>query len=168
MHDTGGAGAALGNTQSPDGQSLERQIGALAELAMGELKQAWTEAWHAPPPKGARRRLMMLGIAWKWQAEVQGGLPKPLKRRLATLEAAFRQGGAPNGEGPGASPPPRLRPGARLIRTWKGERHEVQVSQIVYHWLGRDWRSLSIIALEITGSPLNGPAFFGLRDGAAP
>ena len=111
---------------------------------------------------------MMLGIAWKWQAEVHGGFGKPLERRLATLEAAFRQGGALSREGSGASRPPRLQPGARLIRTWKGERHEVRLTQSGYHWRGRDWRSLSVIAREITGSRRNGPAFFGLRDGAAP
>jgi hypothetical protein len=111
---------------------------------------------------------MMLGIAWKWQAEVHGGFGKPLERRLATLEAAFRQGGAPKLEGSGASRPPRLQPGARLIRIWKGERHEVQLTHGGYHWRGRDWRSLSVIAREITGSRRNGPAFFGLRDRAAP
>ena len=116
MHDTGGAGVAPPDVPSPDVQSLEHRVRALAELPIGELKQAWTEAWNTPPPKGARRRLMMLGIAWKWQAEVHGGFGKPLERRLATLEAAFRQGGAPNLEGPGASRPPRLQPGARLIR----------------------------------------------------
>ena len=167
-HDTGAAGVAPPDVQSPDVQALEHRIRALAELPVGALKQAWTEAWKAPPPKGARRRLMMLGIAWKWQAEVHGGFSKPLERRLATLEAAFRQGGAPKLEGSGASRQRRLRPGARLIRIWKGERHEVQVSPTGYHWDGRDWRSLSVIAREITGSRRNGPAFFGLRDGAAP
>ena len=71
---------------------------------------------------------MMLGIAWKWQAEVHGGFGKPLERRLATLEVAFRQGGAPNLEMFGASRPRQLQPGARLIRIWTGERHEVQVA----------------------------------------
>ena len=168
MNDTRAAGVAPPGVQSPDLHSLEHRIGAVAELPIGELKQAWTEAWTAPPPKGARRRLLMLGIAWKWQAEVHGGFGKPLERRLATLEAAFRQGGAPNLERSGASQPPRPQPGARLIRIWKGERHEVQLTQTGYRWRGRDWRSLSIIAREITGSRRNGPAFFGLRDGAAP
>lgn len=169
MNDSGGAGEGVASPDLPsrDARSLEHRIRALAERPIGELKQAWTEAWTVPPPKGARRRLMMLGIAWKWQAELHGGFGKPLERRLATLEAAFRQGGAPNLEGARASPP-RLRPGARLIRTWKGERHEVQVTGSGYHWRGRDWRSLSVIAREITGSRRNGPAFFGLRHGAGP
>ena len=164
MGDTGGADVTPPDVQSPGTQSLEHRMRALAELPIGELKQAWTEAWTAPPPKGARRRLMMLGIAWRGQAEVHGGFGKPLERRLATLEAAFRQGGALSREGPGASRPRRLQPGARLIRTWKGERHEVRLTQSGYHWRGRDWRSLSVIAREITGSRRNGPAFFGLRE----
>ena len=111
---------------------------------------------------------MMVGIAWKWQAEVHGGFSKLLERRLATLEAAFRQGEARNLERSGATRLPRLQPGARLIRVWKGERHEVRLTQIGYHWRGRDWRSLSVIAREITGSRRNGPAFFGLARRIAP
>ena len=35
----------------------------------------------------------MLGIAWKWQAAIHGGLPKPLERRLAAIEAGFLRSG---------------------------------------------------------------------------
>ena len=61
-----------------------------------------------------------------------------------------------------------MRDTARLIRIWKGERHEVQLTQSGYHWRGRDWRSLSVIAREITGSRRNCPAFFGIARRAAP
>ena len=59
VHDAGGAGVAPPGVQSPDVQSVEHRIGALVALTIGELKRAWTEAWTAPPPKGARRRLMI-------------------------------------------------------------------------------------------------------------
>ena len=59
---------------------------------------------------------------------------------------------------------PRLLPGARLIRAWKDERHEVIVTESGFLWRGRSWVSLSAIARAITGSRRNGPAFFGLRD----
>ncbi len=58
-------------------------------------------------------------------------------------------------------------PGARLIRVWKGERHEVVVTESGFLWQSRSWVSLSAIARAITGSRRNGPAFFGLRDGDA-
>ena len=160
--ENGGAGIA-----PPPLQPLQARIAALSELPIAALRQAWSAAWGAPPPKGARRRLLMLGIAWRWQAEVEGGFSKPLQRRLATLEAAFRQGGAPQLNGHGHSRPGLL-PGARLIRIWKAERHEVLVAESGYLWGGRSWGSLSSIARAITGTRRSGPAFFGLRDREAP
>ena len=66
--ETGGADVA-----PPPAEPLEARIDALADLSIADLRQAWSAAWGAPPPKGARRRLLMLGIAWKWQAELHGG-----------------------------------------------------------------------------------------------
>ena len=138
------------------------------ELPITDLRLAWSEAWGAPPPKGARRRLLLLGIAWKWQAAVHGGLPKPLERRLAALMAGRQGSGPPNGAAAARNVPPRLMPGTRLVRVWKDERQEVQVTESGYLWRGESWKSLSAIAGAITGCPRNGPAFFGLRDGDAP
>ena len=150
----------------PDFPALGR-IEALTELPIGDLRQAWLEAWSAPPPKGARRRLLMLGIAWQWQAELHGGFSRSAERRLALLEAEHRQSAAPspNGHRPSQE---RLVPGSRLIRVWNMEQHEVQVTETGYLWRGQSWTSLSAVAREITGTRRNGPAFFGLRDGDAP
>ena len=110
----------------------------------------------------------MLGIAWKWQAELHGGYARSAERRLAALEADFRQqSAAPRANGH-RSAAERLLPGSRLIRVWQAERHEVEVTESGYLWRGRSWASLSSIAREITGTRRNGPAFFGLRDGDAP
>jgi hypothetical protein len=154
----GGAGNAPPPLPAPE------RIGALIELPIGALRQAWSDAWGAPPPKGARRRFLMLGIAWKWQEAVHGGLPKPLERRLAALAAGLLRSGAPNGAAAAHTTPPRPMPGTRLVRAWKGERHTVQVTESGYLWRGESWTSLSAIARAITGSRRNGPAFFGLRE----
>ncbi len=58
-----------------------------------------------------------------------------------------------------------LRPGARLIREWNGETHEVLVTEEGFQWRGQKWRSLSAIAREITGTHWSGPRFFGVRTG---
>ena len=162
LRETGGADVA-----PPPVEALEARIEALPGLSIADLRQAWAAAWGAPPPKGARRRLLMLVIGWKWQAEVHGGFSRSVERRLAALEAAFRQGDAPSPNGPRGSEG-RLMPGSRLIRVWKAERHEVEVTETGYLWRGRSWASLSSVAREITGVRRNGPAFFGLRDGGAP
>jgi Protein of unknown function (DUF2924) len=155
-----------GAVPAPPDFPAPQRINALTDLPIGELRQAWAEAWGTPPPKGARRRLLVLGIAWKWQAAIHGGLPKPLERRLASLEAGHLRGGALDGAA-STRASPRLMPGARLIRVWKGERHEVQVTETGYLWRGQGWKSLSAIAGAITGCPRNGPAFFGRRAGNA-
>lgn len=145
--------------------SLEQRIADLADLPIGDLRGTWSEAWGAPPPKGARRRLLMLGVAWKWQADIHGGLSRQLERRLAALEAGFRRDGALDASVGKQTGAPQLLPGSRLIRVWKGERHEVHVTETGFLWRGETFASLSAIAREITGSRRNGPAFFGLRNG---
>jgi site-specific DNA recombinase len=84
---------------------LEKRIAALEALPTVELRKAWRGAWRASPPKGSRRRLLMLGIAWQWQVSAEGGLPQPLARRLAALEAEFRQQGPGGARAQGCLPP---------------------------------------------------------------
>ena len=161
--DDGAAGSALTGART-----LEVRVEGLKDLTIKELQRAWRHAWRAPPPSGARRRLLMLGVAWKWQADAYGGHSGAVKRRLAKLEADVRQGRTMAQADAPTAPRPRLMPGTRLLRVWKKERHEVQVTETGYLWRGAAYRSLSVIAREITGSRRSGPAFFGLRkDGAA-
>jgi hypothetical protein len=161
VYESGGAAGSA----PPTLRELEARINGLPDLAIGDLKLAWLEAWGASPPSGARRRLLILGIAWKWQAEVYGGHAKAVEHRLARLEAGVRQSGAVVGQDAANPAPRRLMPGARILRVWKNDRHEVHVTETGYLWRGESYRSLSVIAREITGSRRNGPAFFGLRDG---
>ena len=53
-------------------------------------------------------------------------------------------------------------PGTRLVRDWHGETHTVTVRDRGYEWRGQTYRSLSLVAREITGTNWSGPRFFGL------
>ena len=159
-----GDGAQIVPSNDPP---LDERIADLAGLPIADLRLAWSDAWGTPPPKGARRRLLMLGIAWKWQADILGGMSRQLERRLEALQAGFRQGGAVDARGARQASAPRLLPGTRLVRAWGDERHEVIVTETGFLWRRSCWTSLSAIARAITGSRRNGPAFFGLRDGDA-
>ena len=163
LSEAGGADVA-----PPPAKALEARIKALADLSIADLRQAWAAVWGGPPPKGARRRLLMLGIAWKWQAELHGGYSRSAERRLATARGGLPAERCTKGRTGIDRRQERLRPGSRLIRVWKAERHEVEVTETGYLWRGRSWASLSSVAREITGTRRNGPAFFGLRDGDAP
>jgi hypothetical protein len=59
--------------------------------------------------------------------------------------------------------PRRVKPGAILVREWKGERHQVTLMEDGFAYQGKAHESLSEIARLITGTRWNGPRFFGLR-----
>jgi hypothetical protein len=144
---------------------LRRRIEALGDLDNVALRTAWQNAWRSAAPKGARKRFLMLGIAWKWQAEVFGGFGRELARRLSALEAQDRVSGRVDERGkPKAIAFARPLPGTKILRDWQGERHEVHVTEQGYLWRGKTYGSLSGAAKAMTGVSRNGPKFFGLRD----
>jgi hypothetical protein len=55
-----------------------------------------------------------------------------------------------------------LRPGARLVREWRGRTHTVIVTEDGFEYAGKSFLSLSKIAHVITGAHWSGPRFFGL------
>jgi hypothetical protein len=141
------------------------QLAALARMTHGEVQGEWRRLYRSHPPKKVGRDLLELGIAWKLQEKALGGFGAPTRRQLAGLVQTMSAGGD-------LSMPrtARLKPGARLLREWNGETHEVLVLETGFRWRGRHWRSLSAIAREITGARWSGPRFFGLqrRENAAP
>ncbi len=138
-------------------QPLANEIAALKNMAHVELRNAWRRAWRSHPPKFLSRDLLELGIAWKLQERVFGGLSGASKRRLSELALAIEVK-----VDIARTRRVSLRPGARLIREWGGESHEVLVTEDGFWWRGKNWRSLSVIAREITGTQWSGPRFFGL------
>ena len=62
--------------------------------------------------------------------------------------------------------PISLKAGTRLVREWRGVTYTVLVHADGFDWNGRRYRSLTIVAREITGAHWSGPRFFGLRNRA--
>jgi hypothetical protein len=56
-----------------------------------------------------------------------------------------------------------VRPGAVLVREWRGINHQVSVLEKEFCFRGKRYRSLSQVAREITGTRWSGPLFFGLK-----
>lgn len=61
-----------------------------------------------------------------------------------------------------AAPRTTVKPGTRLVREWNGDTHTVLVHADGVEWRGKRYRSLSVVAREITGAHWSGPRFFGL------
>ena len=138
-------------------QKMVDEIAALAKMSHTDLRIAWRRLFRAYPPKFLRRNFLEMGVAWKLQEKAFGGYSAATKRQLTelaqTLEAKSDIAKTRR---------VRLKPGARLIREWRGETQEVLVTEDGFLWRGENWRSLSVIAREMTGTRWSGPRFFGL------
>ena len=134
------------------------KLQALAEMDYDALRSAWRRLYRAHPPKRVARDLLMLGVAWKIQEQAQGGLGAATKRRLAEMANTMERDGDVT-----QNRVARLKPGAKLVREWRGEVHTVIVMEDGFEWKGGHRRSLSAIAREITGVNWSGPRFFGLN-----
>ena len=129
---------------------VEAQVQALEALDLHGLRAAWRELFAAPP-KLRSPELLGLMLAWRLQTQAMGGLEMQARRSLRR----------PAGE----AARPTAAAGARLVREWQGERHEVSVTgDGGFLYRGERYASLSQIARMITGARWNGPRFFGLRD----
>jgi hypothetical protein len=57
---------------------------------------------------------------------------------------------------------PKLKPGAHIVREWRGTTHHVTILDDGVLFRGQRYGSLSEVARVITGSRWSGPRFFGL------
>ena len=139
-------------------KAIPDRIAELEALDTRELRARWQRAYGQPAPKHASRDLLLRAVAHRLQEQAEGGPSKAALRRLAKLAAL-------NGGGSLPTPPslPRLKPGSRLIREWRGKVHHVTVLEEGFDYCGTRYGSLSHIARTITGARWSGPLFFGLR-----
>jgi hypothetical protein len=132
-------------------------LNALSALDRAGLKQLWRKWWERPAPPQASRALLILALAYRIQQSAQGALSAASRKRLRhiaeKLDTRTRQ-------------PAPLVPGTRLIRQWRGQRHEVRVLERGYLYRGTRYASLSAIACLISGTHCSGPRFFGLAPGS--
>jgi hypothetical protein len=147
---------ALDQNRIP-GRDLAIALGALSVAGVNTLQEEWRRLYRTHPPKKLSRELLTLAVGWKLQEQALGGLPGRARRELVQLAGAVSSGS----DLPKARRV-RLKPGARLVREWGGGTHEVLVADGGFVWRDRTWRSLSVIAREITGARWFGPRFFGL------
>jgi hypothetical protein len=124
----------------------------LTSASVLTLRQWYAEIIGHTPPQCASALFMRSNLAWVLQVRSERRDPDALRDKLArSLSRALRQ------------TKPRHSPGTRLVREWRGEVYEVTILPKGYLWQGRKYRSLSRIALEITGAKWSGPRFFGLK-----
>ena len=151
----------MATTEEATANAVAAQLHALESMSIAKLRVAWRRVYRAEPPRRMNRELLMLAVAWKIQEQAYGGLTAATRRRLADLATTMERDGDVK-----RARVARLKPGAKLVREWRGQTHTIVVTEDGFTWQGKHWQSLSVIARSITGVRWSGPRFFGLKDAA--
>jgi hypothetical protein len=121
-------------------------------MASSALRVAWTKAFGEAPPHFLSMIFMRKALIWDEQCRRSGGISPDVKRALkASATGRSVRNSAP-----------AIRAGTQLVREWNGRRYQVDANEDGYVLNGEFFKSLSAIALHITGTSWSGPRFFGL------
>lgn len=160
---------------------LRYEINELAAMNVAALQQRHQQLF-GDQPAPAHRQFLFRKIAWRMQADHEGGLPESARElaRAIARDAPLRARVITNAEKRRAGIPleqtttttiarghdPRLpMPGGLIVKQFKGETIVVKVlDDGRFEYADRRYKSLSAIAQEITGTKWNGLLFFGLTE----
>ena len=140
-----------------------RRVMQLPELPITDLKALWLELFGSPPTTHSRPFLVRR-IAYQLQEnEFRKVNPELLEQNKKRIEALIEQEKIKNLPTKSDSDY-RLIPGTVLTREYQRIEHCVVVTEdSQFEYQGRRYKSLSVIAREITGTRWSGPLFFGLK-----
>ncbi len=117
----------------------------------------WAIVWGKEPHSKIGRIMLIKSLEYKRREEA-GGQPSDLQQRLKALIASYKRNPRYFDEDVHG-----LKPGTRLVKTWKETRHTVLIVKNGFEYEDRIYTSLSEVAFAITGSRWNGWVFFGLK-----
>jgi hypothetical protein len=164
---------------------MPAQLAALGPMSVSQLMARYREL-YGEPTHSRNGGYLRKRLAWRIQELAEGGLSPRTLAKIAELgdelpERWRRRRAEPLPEAPAtptativspvpapASPAskhrdPRLPPiGTVLTRVYEGVAHEVAVESEGFGFGGKQFKTLSAIARQITGTQWNGYSFFGL------
>jgi hypothetical protein len=159
--------------------SVLKEIEGLRRLTVGGLRDKYRDVF-GEESRSNHKDFLFRRIAWRLQANAEGGLSERARRRaLEIANDADLRIRAPKDSGSADAAPGRAAvtaisavggsrdnrlpaAGTLLTRDFKGQTYVVKVLDAGFEYEGRQCRSLSAIAGEITGTRWNGFLFFGL------
>ena len=145
--------------------SLATVLAGLEGLELEGLRRQWRNHLGGEAPAHLPRWLLLKVLGHRLQVAAFGDLDKSVRRLLrdeadggrSQSTAPFDRRDAQTRDGIA------LRPGALLVREWRGKLERVMVLEEGFAWNGKNFGSLSQIAKAMTGTNWNGHRFFGLR-----
>jgi hypothetical protein len=155
--------------------SIVAEISALRAMSIRELRERYFQVF-GEMSRTRNKDYLWRRIAYGIQEQAEGGLSERAKARAQELardsDLRVRDHVSPEAVAAAARPAapaktrkrdPRLPPvGTVLRRDAHGVTHEVLVGDDGFLYQGERYRSLSGVAIKISGAHCNGFAFFGL------
>ncbi|MBB5055292.1 hypothetical protein HNQ36_005303 [Afipia massiliensis] len=139
-------------------QAIDQELERLPSALIKDLRNRWKELFASDPPKVFGPDLLRRAIAQQIQERAYGGLNPSAQRELSQIIKLYN-----NKTGDQPELRRRIKPGAIVVREWKGTTHRVTVLSKGFYYNEQTYQSLSEVARAITGTRWNGPKFFGLR-----
>ncbi len=158
--------------------NVDKEVAAMQRMTVGQLREKYAEVF-GESTNGRHKLWLIKRIAWRLQANAEGGLSERARRRAMELanDADLRMTPPRQRKpSPGAEertvsvdtkirPQTTLLPGTVLKRDYKRATVRVTVLADGFEHEGQRYKSLSAIAKVVTGTHWNGYHFFGLRQG---
>ena len=135
---------------------VETDVLRLNDMSVGELKEMWRQYFDSEPI-WKTKRFYIPRLAYRMQELAYGGVPEHIKSLL--LGNKTKKKNKKNKKNTGLPPV-----GTRLVKTYRGKEYNVIVSTAGFQFEGIYYKSLSAIALKITGKRISGRFFFGLGE----
>ena len=156
--------------------NLCRMVRRLPRFTVAVLKTKYRELFgdDSPPP---HKQFLIKRIAWRLQAQAEGDLSERARQRAAVIVKQANPNLCLSQPLPGAIVSPTLsavqhivrdsrlpQPGSFLRRAYRGREVVVKVLDQGFEYEAKQYRSLSAIARQVTGTRWNGLLFFGLTE----
>lgn len=154
--------------------SIKKELAALEQMTVGQLHERYAEVF-GESARSRHRLYLIRRIAWRLQANAEGGLTERALRRAEELANIAEVRVTPPKVGRAertavsvaavriAADPRLPAPGAAITRRYKGRTLNVTVLADGFEYAGERYPSLTAVAKVITGSHINGFRFFGLE-----
>lgn len=152
--------------------NIAKEVTALEQMTVGQLQQRYVEVF-GEPVRSRHKQYLIRRIAWRLQANAEGGLSERALRRAEELaniaDVRVTPPRVANGATTSTTAPPtsatdrRLPPaGTAITRRYKGRTISVIVLPNGFDYDGERYKSLSAVAKAVTGSHMNGFRFFNI------
>jgi hypothetical protein len=155
-------------------KSVAADVARLEKMSVNQLAKRFEEVL-GEQCRSRHKRYLIRRIAWRLQANAEGGLTERARQRAAELanDAEIRVTPPRAKNSANDAQPPTIKmepgrdsrlppPGNWIEREYKGRAIRVLVVADGFEYEGQRYRSLSAVAKAVTGSHVNGFLFFRL------